>query len=439
MLVSCNYEEDDLFSASAAERLMQSQKTYTERLTGTTWVMEYYPTNRNTAPTGVGYLLMTAFGNDQTVRIGMDNAVTNDLYTEDTSLWEVISDQGPVLSFNTYNRCLHFFSDPGAPDVTNANGSGTNADYDRGNGYEGNYEFEILSLEENATQSMLKGKKIGKSEESNTYVRMQRLEDGIDFAAYLKDVKAFNDSIFSSRVPTSNFLTLGGKEYVMTGANTGIISLYPKGGDAITETTDHVFLVTKAGNETRLRFREAVERDDNESTVQEFRFDYEADEFREIDGDAVIHGMQPAEALATNTATVTRTSVMSESFKSAIDAVYTEMRAKKFTFNSVLLNTVNEDSVSVTVRYRNARGATVNYVFYYSRQQQGDNVNLTYLGPKDSSAEAFLNTFASVETLLGLIGREYTVTANTTRFNLTNTKLISTSDPDLWFVVTLSN
>ena len=100
MLVSCNYEEDDLFSASAAERLMQSQKTYTERLTGTTWVMEYYPTNRNTAPTGVGYLLMTAFGNDQTVRIGMDNAVTNDLYTEDTSLWEVISDQGPVLSLD---------------------------------------------------------------------------------------------------------------------------------------------------------------------------------------------------------------------------------------------------------------------------------------------------------------------------------------------------
>jgi hypothetical protein len=93
----------------------------------------------------------------------------------------------------------------------------------------------------------------------------------------------------------------------------------------------------------------------------------------------------------------------------------------------------------VTVRYRNSRNSTVNYLFDFTRHQDGDNVTYSYVGPRDTSAQAFVNTMTSVADLLKMLEGQFNVTAYTSRFDLTNTKLSSTSDPDLWFVVTLSN
>ena len=144
---ACQSEEDDLFDSSAAERLAASKVTYTQRLPQATagWAMEYYPTNGGSWPRGNGYLILAQFNKDLSVRMAMMNEEMSDgLYMEDTSLWEVISDQGPVLSFNSYNKCLHSFADP--------------AIYETGLGLEGDYEFEIINLPENAEFAMLKGK-----------------------------------------------------------------------------------------------------------------------------------------------------------------------------------------------------------------------------------------------------------------------------------------
>ena len=113
LFTGCVSEEDDLFSSSAAERLMESKKTYTERLGGTTWVMELYPLDTDEAPKGSGYLILNQFKKDGSVIQAMQNDLSDGKFLTDTSLWEVISDQGTVLTFNTYNKCIHTFSDPG--------------------------------------------------------------------------------------------------------------------------------------------------------------------------------------------------------------------------------------------------------------------------------------------------------------------------------------
>ena len=136
MFTGCVSEEDDLFDSSAAERLMTSKKMYTDRLGGSTWVMEFYPLNTDEAPKGQGYLILNKFNRDGSVVQAMQNELTDGQYLTDTSLWEVISDQGTVLTFNTFNKCIHMFSDPGL--------------YQTGQGFEGDYEFVILSLEEGA-------------------------------------------------------------------------------------------------------------------------------------------------------------------------------------------------------------------------------------------------------------------------------------------------
>ena len=114
VFTGCAGEEEDLFATSAAERLSSAMVTYSNRLAdaGGKWAMEYYPTNGLEAPQGLGYLMLLDFGKDNSVKVAMDNNFTNNVYKEDESIWEMIADNGPVLTFNTYNECMHAFSDP---------------------------------------------------------------------------------------------------------------------------------------------------------------------------------------------------------------------------------------------------------------------------------------------------------------------------------------
>lgn len=121
--------------------------------------------------------LCAKFSSDGSVTMGMNNRFSNDTYVSDRSLWDIITDDGPVLSFSTYNDCIHAFCDPN--DLpTSIRGGGSSV---TGLGAEGDYEFVITDLQDNAEQGTIKGKKRG------TYVRMTRLPEGTDFQQYLAE------------------------------------------------------------------------------------------------------------------------------------------------------------------------------------------------------------------------------------------------------------
>ena len=100
---SCVHEEDDIFDASAAERLNAASEKYSQLLESSEggWVVEYYPTNEDALTTGQGYLWTVKFNKDESCKVGMNNYFSNNAYRECTSLWEVITDNGPVLTFNS--------------------------------------------------------------------------------------------------------------------------------------------------------------------------------------------------------------------------------------------------------------------------------------------------------------------------------------------------
>lgn len=426
LFTGCVSEEDDLFSTSAAERLMQSKKVYTERLGGTTWLMEFYPVNTDEAPKGNGYLILNQFKKDGSVVQAMQNDLSDGKYLTDTSLWEVISDQGTVLSFNSYNKCIHTFSDPGL--------------YQTGQGYEGDYEFVILSLEEGAKYGMLKGKK------RSTYNRLTRLPDDTDFKAYLQDVNDFHNKVFSSSAPNDCMMNIGDSAIVFTEGNSGIASLYPFGGDPISQTTDHAFLISKNDGKYYLRFREELA-GKGDDKVQEFVYDEASDVFRAVDNENnLIQG--PGAAWFFNEKVenlsqwvLANNAEMSSQFKSYIDAVGAELKAvnKNFTLSNINFSYDTKiQRYQWTLRYMSAgRPANQAYYFAYVPNVDGGSCGFNFQEASGTAAENVMNRCPSLKTLWEILSQEWALTPAVTGFNLSKIKLTSKSNPDLWFVVNI--
>lgn len=427
MFTGCVSEEDDLFDTSAAERLMQSKKTYTERLGGSTWAMEFYPLDTDEAPKGSGYLILNQFKKDGSVIQAMQNELSDGKFLTDTSLWEVISDQGTVLTFNTFNKCIHTFSDPGL--------------YQTGQGYEGDYEFVILSLEENAKYGMLKGKKRG------TYNRLTRLPDDTDFEEYLKDVVAFQNKIFSASAPNDCMLAIGDSTFVITDTSDGIVSMYPEGGDDISETTDHAFIISKNDGKYYFRFREELAAKD--SKVQELVYDEAQDMFVGVDDPAcTIQGYpmgkffgEYVENVQGRTWKVTASNQMSEKFAVYYDNLknqFSEMKDKRnrsYTFMGLSFGyNTRAKAVVWNVMYRSPGSSnTVLAAFKETYVIDGDKVTFTYIEPADDSDANVKNALSSITDVLEVLSQQYQLSAATTKFNLSKIKLTAVNDSSIWF------
>lgn len=175
-MISCSQEEDHIFDKSSAERTAEAMIENKAYLTSVPngWVMEYFP---NTATAGAVFLVR--FDANGSCEIATKNEYQKS-YAKEISLYELISDNGPVLTFNSYNSLLHLYSYPSLP-------NGTSAD---GKGLEGDYEFIVMSKEEG--QLWLKGKKHG------AYIRLTPIEDGVEWEAYFEDLDLMKNRLFST-------------------------------------------------------------------------------------------------------------------------------------------------------------------------------------------------------------------------------------------------
>jgi len=131
LLSSCVMEQPDLFTGSPAERLNKALKNDIDSLqhAGNGWAMEYFATTGS-----AGYTLLVKFSPSGQAVIAGKSELTGNLLVTDSCLYQMIGDNGPVLTFNTYNKVLHAFSNPVNPD---------------GYGLEGDYEFDVLTTTTN--------------------------------------------------------------------------------------------------------------------------------------------------------------------------------------------------------------------------------------------------------------------------------------------------
>lgn len=129
---SCQKVDEEVFDKSATDRLDEMINEVRSILTGEEngWVMKYFI---GSDQMGGGYTYTIKFtGSD--AEIGFEYANTAfgyDVDTTITSLYKITDDNGPVLSFDTYNDFIHYFSTP------------STAHYQA---LGGDFEFEIKSV-----------------------------------------------------------------------------------------------------------------------------------------------------------------------------------------------------------------------------------------------------------------------------------------------------
>lgn len=225
-LTACSNDNNDIFEDSAAVRLEQYKKEYAEVLTsnGGLWSMEYFSNSEEP-----GYVFVMKFDKNGSVTISANHKWIGGIFSQETSLWKMIADNGPVLSFNSYNNLFHIFSDPAdivGPDAPTGDFGDIN---ETGYGHEGDYEFQVMEVSEDGNTVRLLGKK------RLLDIYLHRLDANVDIADFLDRSVHVSDFV-SPYFGYVNLVAADGEEFVMSDLETGIPSVYPKLGDAVTQT-----------------------------------------------------------------------------------------------------------------------------------------------------------------------------------------------------------
>lgn len=261
-LTACSNDDNEIFDQSAADRLEQYKKDYADVLTadGGLWTMEYF--SNADEP---GYVFVMKFDKNGSVQISANHKWIGSEFKQETSLWKMIADNGPVLSFNSYNKLFHIFSDPAnivGPDAPTGEEGDIN---ETGYGHEGDYEFQMMEVSEDGKTVRL----LGKKRMYDIYLR--RLDPSIDVKSYMDGYKEMSSSLFSKQISKIFFSDADGERYVITDAYTGVLSIYPEKGDPVDQTRSSCFIITDSGIRFLKPF-EIVDSKGNVKTINEFTF-----------------------------------------------------------------------------------------------------------------------------------------------------------------------
>ena len=242
-LTSCLHEMDEIFDEDAVIRMDKAMAEYNDILTsnGGKWLLEYYS---NTSEPGYNYVL--TFDKDGTVVMSGHNKWIQYIKTKTwtsafgsmRSMWEVIGDNGLVLTFNSYNDYFHLFSSPDAVPTqggTMTQGGASTAGY----GHEGDYEFNLMKY--SGDTIYLTGKKY------NLHMIMTRLDPSTDDEAYLSKVASYNSSMFPAKMNNVYIVLPDGKRWIVESGASGYMRIYPEGEDRVTTSEYHNFIITDYG------------------------------------------------------------------------------------------------------------------------------------------------------------------------------------------------
>ena len=385
-------EVDDIFDENPAERLDNAVENYKQafKANGGRWLMQYFCNSDEE-----GYNFIMEFNNDGTVDISTQNSYVNDgsFYT-DKSLWDVVADYGPVLTFNTYNRAFHEFSSPQSD----------------GTGHGGDYEFRIISVEDGVAK--LVGKKTGIT------AIMTRLTEPADNEQYFTDLAAVRRAAFSDRINNYVLTTGSGKRYICNDVTTMLWSFYPEGGSLLDNGDYMNAIITNKG----LRFMEPLnfltEYSEEDIAAQNFEFQEDGSLLCTDDGVTKITGPALADLFhQTQLGWMfgTAEGEMGGQFLSIYNAIVTEAKAKyKTTFNWLQLG---YDPAKALYRLYFKNGKYNGSIYMTHEIVDGNTLKFSF-DPSaenafDNNGKSHYNNLESMRAMVALLcSTEFTLTAN---------------------------
>ncbi|MDO4163269.1 MAG: DUF4302 domain-containing protein [Bacteroides sp.] len=231
LLQSCLKDDDEVFDTNASARLQEAMANAKEMLVSSEegWVFEMYPEGSQSYG---GYVYTLRFDDEY---VYARTELAGDNTYEEATYYKITNDDGPVLSFDTYNSLIHYFSTP------------SSSSYEA---YEGEFEFIIISATEDLIT--LRGKKT-----ANTMYMHKLTEDA---ETYLDKVDAMDASIIFSGFEG----TIAGQTATVT-LDTDYRQI------TFTDSADETTTVAYAVTDTGIRFYQSVEVGDAE--LSEFTVD----------------------------------------------------------------------------------------------------------------------------------------------------------------------
>lgn len=226
---SCTFEQEDFFDESASLRITHLNEDIQSRLveqsTGENngWVIQYFVAGTDELDFE-GFNLFGRFYKDNKVTLASNHRYLRNgnanKYTEHTSHYEMLAEEGPVLSFNTWNDILTVFEDPVSP--TSAPGSLVKD----GVGMNGDHNLVLKSF--NDDEIVFRG------ERHSALVRFVPCDRS--FEEYIAAVNEFKNSITSNTM--NNFIVTNGTDTMyFAGLNKGLFGYYDRLNDPLKRKT----------------------------------------------------------------------------------------------------------------------------------------------------------------------------------------------------------
>jgi len=405
-LNACTAEQADIFPKSAAERinnaLTENEILLTSAENG--WAMQYFPTDVKP-----GYTLLMKFKTSGIVTVAGKNEYTLKMALEqDSSLYQLIADNGPVLTFNSYNNVLHTFSNPQSPN---------------GYGMEGDYEFMVLKGSEN--ELILKGKKRG------VKIIMTKIPATTTWSQYFDELDAMNATILGNH-PAPYTFTTPVADYVFSNGPTRIFSILKVGAE-INTSTSASFIVTRTG----IRFSKEQEMDGKKFQTMNLADDKSSLVSAE---DPTLKFVGP-DSLAPYFWKDKNVWLINPNLLSAkLKAKYDEVVQSAFT-------KYNVDKVALSLKYYSARRSFVVVLTLTSGKNKyiGNNdINLTASGIQsisssekgtgDRNGRIFYTNLSGFSQLIQLLCGSFNISTQTA-INPKDIKFVQQQDAEVWYTV----
>lgn len=140
---SCLKDEKEVFTEPASARLQKVIDNYYNLLESSEngWILDYYPGGKDIKFGGFSY---TVKFKDKNATVAFE--LSNDVSETETSLYKIIGNSGPTLTFDSYNTLLHYFTTPNSTNYQ---------------ALQGDYEFLLLSTSATQDTIYMEGKRYG--------------------------------------------------------------------------------------------------------------------------------------------------------------------------------------------------------------------------------------------------------------------------------------
>ncbi len=417
-LSSCFKQEDDIWEQSSAQRTEAKVNEYYELLTSAEngWVMEYFANESEK-----GYPIIVKFDAHKNVLMAANNAVSSGgAYKEQNGNYEIISDQGPVLTFNVNNSLLHTFADPSSDGI----------------GHNGDYEFVIY--EGDSEHFKMKGKKHGLE------VYLYKMPADQDWETYYDKITEHMDAMFSTQVPELT-MTAGGLNYTIS-VSDGVMVFLPEGGDPATDAVSDPFVVRLDGT---VHFCTPFEGRNFDLALQNFKLSEDGSKLECIDegqtgvisGPSLIDQLLNASLTWDIDASLDGTGAyanMSGELAAAYDAVVKGAEALGMTVDCGVVFDALTSSFALQVNIHSSSSSNPMIALFYMELNPSDGgISIVADGSGDDNSIPYSNAIPALKDFVQAVNGTYTVDVfNCVPFMPETLKLVSKDNAEDYFVLT---